>query len=433
MPEEGHGLVSRSGAGGLVVPAWDRLRDRRALALLVLTVWIVYLLTATYDAFQLNDNRATNLSSWSLGTRGTFELPPEWEGGNRWIVEGRDGALYTNRFPGAILWAAPFHAAAEPLFGIGTPGHAALLNFAPGGVAAATVTALAIGVTFLVLRRLASRRLAVAASVALAFGSGVWSVSADSMWTHGVTHLTLMLGVLAVADEKYARSGLAFAASVFTRPHTAVVPAVVGTWQAVASRRLRPVVLVGVTSLLGVMLLALYSRLLFETWVPVAGYDPGQPAAVVSTPWWIMGERVALTFAHPQRGVLIYTPALLVLLPFVRHGWRVSPTWVRSSAVAGLIYLAVQLRVNTWTGGADFFGSRLTLETLVLFTPLLLRTWQTAIVANEKLKGACVGLLVVGVLLHAYGAINPITSESRVNWQKQLDGLCERQPELNGC
>lgn len=418
---------------GLAVPAWDRRKDRRALALLLLIVWLVYLLTATYDAFQLNDNRAVNLSAWSLGTRGTLELPAEWEGGNRWISEGRDGALYTNRFPGAILWATPFHAVAEPLFGIGTPGHDVLLNYAPGGVAAATVTALAVAITFLVFRRLAPRRTALTAAGFLAFGTGVWSVSADSMWTHGLTHLMLMLGVLAAADARFARSGLAFAGAVLTRPHTAVVPAVMGLWESISRRSCRPVIVVGATSVLGVLALAVYSQWHFGTWIPVAGYDPTRPAGVVETSWTVTLERVANTLAHHQRGVMIYTPALLVLLPFTRHGWRVAPAWVRSAAVGGVLYLAVQLRVNEWTGGADFFGSRLTLETLVLLSPLLLLTWRTCIVQSERLKGACVGLLLVGVLVHGYGALNPITAESRAEWQAELDGLCEREPELNGC
>ncbi len=415
------------------VPPWDRQRDRRTLVLLLMVVWITYLATATYDSVQINDNRAVNLSAWSVGVRGTFELPSEWEGGNRWIVEGRDGALYTNRFPGAILWAAPFHAVAEPFFGFGTPGHDALLNYAPGGVAAATAAALAIGVSFLVLRRLAARRLAVTASLFLAYGSGVWSVSADSMWTHGVTHLTLMLGVLAVSEARHARSGLFFAAAVLARPHTAVVPAVVGVWETAVRRRWRPMLVVGTTSVLGVVLLAIYSQWLFETWVPVAGYDTNRPGGVVSTSWLVTAERVGFTLAHPLRGVLIFTPALLVLLPFIRHGWRASPSWVRSAAVGGLLYLAVQMRVNDWTGGGDYFGSRLTLETLVLLTPLLLRTWQACVARSERLKGACVGLLVVGVLVHAYGAFNPIWTESREAWLAEVEELCEREPELNGC
>ena len=416
------------------VAAWDRTRDRRTALVLVLVALFVYLLTATYDSFQLNDNRAVNLSAWALGTQGTLGLPPEWEGGSRWIVEGRDGALYTNRFPGAILWATPFHAVAEAILDRGEPGHAVFLNFAPGGVAAATMTALAIGVSFLVFRRLADRRLAVGATLALAFGTGTWSVSADSMFTHGLTHLTLMLGLLAAADGRNVRSGLAFGAAVLTRPHTGVVAAVVGIWSSLATRRWRPVMVIGVVSSLGVIAMVAYSWVLFGTWVPVAGYDPTRPAGVVSTGLLVTLERIAMTLVHPMRGVLVYTPVLLVLLPFVRHGWRASPWWVRSAAIGGVLYLAVQLRVNTWEGGGGFFGSRLTLETLVLLAPLLLRTWQTVVRRSERLKGAGVGLIVAGVIVHAGGATAwSVHPDSREEWQQELDRFCSDNPELEEC
>jgi len=419
--------------GPLEPEAWDRRRDRRALVLLFLVAWTIYLATATYDSFQINDNRAVNLSAWNLGVRGTFELPPEWAGGNRWIVEGSDGGLYTNRFPGAILWAAPFHGVSDLLVGEGTPDHPISVNYAPGGVAAATAAALAVGVTFLVLRRLADRRLAVLATAALAFGTAVWAVNADAMWTHSVTTLALMLGVLGTASHRYAGGGLALAGSVLTRPHTAVVPAVMGIWASVHHRRWRPVLVVGVTSFLGVILMALYSQWLFDTWVPVAGYSTSRAAGVVTTSSSDTLERILNTLAHPARGVMIYTPALLVLVPFVRHGWRASPAWVRSAAIGGALYLVVQLRVNTWTGGSGYFGSRLTIETIVLLTPLLLRTWQTVIVKSERLKGACVGLLVVGVLVHGYGALYPVPAENREAWQAEMDRFCREVRQVSAC
>ncbi len=412
---------------------WDRRRDRRALVLLFLVAWTLYLATATYDSFQINDNRAVNLSAWNLGVRGTFELPSEWAGGNRWIVEGSDGALYTNRFPGAIVWAAPFHGVSHALFGEETPDHPISLNYAPGGVAAATAAALSVGVSFLVLRRLADRRLAVLATGALAFGTAVWSINADSMWTHSLTTLALMLGVLGAASGRYARGGLAFAASVLARPHTAVVPAVMGIWASVHHRQWRPMLVVGATSFLGVIAMALYSQWLFGTWVPVAGYSTSQAVSVVTTSSSETLENILYTLGHPARGAMIYTPALLVLVPFVRHGWRASPAWVHSAAIGGVLYLIIQLRVNTWMGGAGFFGSRLTIETIVLLTPLLLRTWQTVTVKSERLKGACVGLLVVGVLVHGYGALHPVPVENREAWQAEMDRFCREVRQVSAC
>jgi hypothetical protein len=416
------------------VAPWDRRQDRRAALLLFLAVLTVYLLTATYTAKQVNDNVAVNLSAWSLGTQGTLSLPDSWEGTNRWIREGRDGQLHTDRFPGAIVWAAPFYAAADLILDQGVPDHPLSMNYAAGGVAAATASALAVLVTFLVLRRLADRRLAAFAALAVAFGTGTWSVSADAMWTHGVTHLTLALGLLAAADGRHVRSGLLFAAAILTRPQTAVVPAVIGVWAGVTSRRLQPVVLIGAGSLLGVMALSYYSYRYFGTYLPVAGYSEGKVAAVATTSFAQFGERFFFTLVHPLRGVLIFAPFLLVLLPFAHYGWRASPWWVRASAVSGVVYLVVQLRSNTWHGGGSYFGSRLTLETLVLCAPLLLRTWQSRIEASERLRGACIGLVVVAVGLHTLGAtvltMHPRAVEA---WWDRLVEQCHEDPNIDAC
>jgi hypothetical protein len=424
------GLVERT----IDVPPWDRLRDRRTLAWLVLIMWCVYLATATYDVVQVNDNRAVNISAWSLGTRGSLALPDHFEGDNLWIVEGADGRLYTNRFPGPILWAAPFHAVGELVIRRGVPDHALFISHVPGGVAAATVTALAVGASFLVFRRLADRRLAVAASVVLGLGTGVWSVSADSMWTHGLTHLFLVLGVLAAADGRNARSGLAFAASIISRPQTAVVAAITGVWAGWHARSVRPTVSIGAMSGVGAVLMVAYSRVLFGTWQPIAGYRSTVISDVATTGFAEMATRVLFTMAHPLRGVFIYTPFLLVMLPFVRHGWRVSPWWVRASAISGVGYLVVQLRANSWDGGGAYFGSRLTLEALVLLSPLLLRTWQSCIRYEEKLKGAAVGLMIVAMATHLMGAtfrtVHPV---DRHEWLRYLDELCEEDPDLDGC
>jgi hypothetical protein len=383
--------------------------------------------------YQVNDNRAVNISAWSLATRGTLALPDDFEGQNRWVMEGRNGALYTDRLPGAVLWATPFHAIAEAIEPRGEPGHVVFLNYVPGGVAAATVTALAIGATFVLFRRLADRRLAVGASLVLAFGTGVWSVSADSMWTHGLMHLTLVLALLATASQRYARSGVAFAAALLTRPHAAVVAAVVGLWEGWARRSVRPVVAIGLGSSLGLLGMAIYSQLLFGTWLPIAGYDPEGVANLATTTVSDTLERLVVNLGHPQRGALIYAPFLLVLIPFVGRGWRASPVWARSSAVGGLVYFVVQLRFTPF-GGHGYFGSRLMLETLVLCAPLLLRTWQIALRSHQPLRRTTLVLVALSVMLHALGPTFLSTpTVSRVSWATFLEMVCEEVPDAREC
>jgi hypothetical protein len=254
------------------------------------------------------------------------------------------------------------------------------------------------------------------------------------MWTHGLTHLTLALGLLAAADGRNVRSGLCFAAAILTRPQTAVIPAVIGIWSGLTSRHFRPVAVIGAVSFIGVVALSYFSYRHFGTYLPVAGYAESKVAAVATTSFAQSGERFFFTLFHPLRGVLIFTPFLFILLPFVLTGWRVSPWWVRASAVGGVAYLIVQLRSNTWHGGGSYFGSRLTLETLILCAPLLLRTWQSRIEGSQRLRVACVGLVVVAGVLHGLGAtvltMHPTAVEA---WREGLIDRCQEQPSIDAC
>jgi hypothetical protein len=386
------------------IPPWDSRHDRRALLGLFLIVWVVYLVTANYGLYQMNDNRAVATSAWRLATAGTLALPADWEGDIPWETRGVDGRLYTDRFPGVILVAAPAYAVADALGMIDRPTHAAFVSFAPASATAATIAALAVAVLFAVFRRLADRRTALLAAGLFAFGTASWSVSGDAMWTHGVTSLGLALGMLFMARGRGVAAGAGYALSILARPQTAIVPAVVGLWCGVSERSLRSVVAVGLTSSLGLLAVIVYSRTLFGTWLPVAGYDPVKVEWVVTSSGEELLERLAMTLVNPVRGVLVYTPVLLLLVPFVHRGWRSAPGWVRSSAVAGVLYLVLQLRANSWEGGYDYFGSRLTIETLVLTSPLFLCVWQELVAKDRILRTVFFVLAGISLAVHLVGA-----------------------------
>ncbi len=409
--------------------------DVRAAVMLFLVVWASYLATATYTSVQINDNRATAVSAWSVSTRGTFAMPAEWqEEWVDWAQVGADGRVYTDRFPGAVLVGAPFYAVAD-LFGLAPqPEHPMFLNYAPAGVAAATVAALAVTVLFLVFRRLAEPRLALVAAGIFAFGTPSWSVSADALWTHGLTSLALAAGMLALAAGRDVLAGSAAAVSILARPQTAVVPLVWGVWRGLSRRRVSPILAIGLTSSVGVLALSLYSRALFGTWLPIAGYSDAKVASVVTSSAWAFLEGIGMTLGHPRRGLLLYVPLVLVLLPFVRHGWRESPEWVRSSAIAGVVYLAVQLRSNTWHGGAHYFGTRLTIESLVLAAPLLLRTWQAVAARDRIFRVLVISAAVISVALHLLGAtVWTVWRHGMSDWQDRVDSACEATPHAEDC
>lgn len=414
---------------------WDRRLDRRASSLVFIVCLVVYLATATYTVAQINDARAATQSAYVLATSGSLALPETWRGEADWEVEGIDGRSYTNRFPLMAVYAAPFHLVADLASTAERPEHPHLISYAPSGIAAAIAAAAGVTVSFLLFRRLASRRLALAATAALAFGTGVWAVSADSLWPHSLTHLLLALGVLATADVRSAWSGLAFGASLLARPHLAVVPAVIGSWHALRKRSIQTLLLTGSLSALGLAAVVGYSRVLFGTWLPIAGYNTYAVDNVTGVSLAEYGERLFLALVDPVRGWLIYLPVLIVLLPFAVRGWRVSPWWVRAAAIAGVAYLLIQLRANVHHGGAQFFGPRLTIETTVLLAPLLLRTYQAHHQGRRWLAPAVHVLIAVGIVFHALGATvwrHPFV-DLDASWNERIEELCTEEGYAAGC
>jgi hypothetical protein len=425
------------GTAAVDVPyEWSRRHDGRAVLALFLVALTLYLLTASYTINQVNDTQATALSAWSVGTRWTFALPAQWpEEVVYWARPGVDGRTYTDRFPGPILWAAPFYSVTELVVPRGTPAHPYLANFAPAGVAAAFAAAGAVCVAFLLFRRSVGRRLALLAAASLAFTTGMWSVASGAMWTHGVGSLFLLLGVLGTSTKRYGWAGAAFGFAILCRPQYAVIPAVIGLWEALRHRDLAPVLKIGALSGLGLGAMSVYSRIIFGTWLPVAGYETFKVGAVATRSPSAFAENVVLALVHPLRGILLYTPILLLLLPGLDRGWKAAAPWVRSSAIAGLIYAVVQLRANSWTGGADFFGNRLLLETLVLASPLLVLTAQRYLLpAKHAIRVVAASVLVISAAFHALGATVIPTgfygADGVTMWQDQIAEFCREEPDL---
>jgi hypothetical protein len=415
-------------------PVWDGRRDGRAASVLFLLVWAIYLGTATYDMVQITDTRAAAISAWSVATRGTPALPAKWEGSVPWETEGRNGQIYTDRFPGTIAVGVPFYALAN-LFGAeAVPSHPIFLNYAPAGLAAATIAAVTVGLMFVLLRRLADRTVAFIASLIFALGTAHWSVSAGALWTHGVTSLGLVGGMLGVAAGRSTVGGVAYGLSVLARPQTAVVPAITGVWRGITARDPRPVLVIGLASGAAVAGLSLYSQALFGTWLPIAGYNPAKVEALATTSLTDFAERVLQSLLHFERGVLVYTPVVAVQLPLVWRAWRASPDWVRSSAVAGLVYMAVQLRSNEAHGGGHYFGSRLTIEALVLAVPLFVRSWQVTFARQQLLRTTVVVAAIASIAIHAMGAtVMSVSPEGRAHFDESFSELCTAEAAPPEC
>jgi len=354
----------------------------------------VFAATAQYHDPLNNDTHATAVAAWQLGHHGNATLTA-FKGHLPWLfpVDGRE---VTNRLPGTIFWAAPFYAFLGP---------SSYPPIYPSAIAAVVASAVAIGLAFAVCCRVVPRRHAAAAALLLAFATGTWTVSAKQLWTHGPAQAAVLLTLLFFSQRRWLAAGIPAGFAILVRPHLGLVAAVLGVAAAVRERNVRPL-LISVGSAVGLWILVLYNHAVWGVWSVFGGYPDTTQAsghAVVEFGVGIIG-----TFASPERGVLVMTPALLLLLPGCRAAWRVAPWWVRSATLSGIAYVAAQIWVSRFSGGDGFYSYRTPLEGLTLTVPLLTLAWREWTSTRRVRRTAFAGLVGASVALHAFGSI--------VNW-----------------
>lgn len=357
---------------------------------------VLYLATASYGLPQSPDPVATALPAWRLAEHGTMALD-EYAGENPWLVDTGERVV-SNRQPGVIAWGVPFYLLIPTTSGDEPP-------MAPAGAAGAVAAALAMGVLALVLRRLIAPPAAVAGALVAGLATATWTVSADGLWPHGPTQLWLALGMLASAAGHHARAGLAWAAALLTRPNAAVVAAVTGLYASWRQRSVRPALLVGAVSGLGLLALIAYNTVVFDAPSISGGYPSDFTDRLTGMSVRTYGENVLGTLVSPGRGILVLSPFLLLLLPGLRAGWRAAPAWTRGSALAGLLYLALHLRMNRFWGGTNFFSYRYPLETLTLAAPLLVLAWREWTARTARRRRWLATAVAASIGMHALGAV----------------------------
>jgi hypothetical protein len=392
----------------------------RLFAFAAIPLFVVYALTADYS-LPYNIDAATNMfTAWELGTEGDIHLDDfsvlatdEYIGNIAWVVPAKDS--YASQYPpGAALLAAPLYAVwpvdAKEITAYGTRSNAPpveipLPPLVPAGVTAAAVTAVAMGLLAMAMRRLSDARTALLAAYVLGLATGAWSVAANALWQHGPGMLWIAAGGLLSIDHQLS-SGFAYGAAVLTRPHTALVAAGNGLWQSWQQRRSRPAVLIGLGSAVGLAALVWYNAAVFGSASISGGYGAtfGNRAASLDLVDYL--GNIILALVHPRRGLFVFSPFLVLLIPGIRAAWRAAPGWVRGSAIGGLLYLLLQLKANRYSGGEFFWGYRYPLETLAAAAPLLLLSYTEWLRTRSRLvRRAFWWLVTASVALTAIGAL----------------------------
>lgn len=277
-----------------------------------------------------------------------------------WIVETADGREAVGRAPGVI-------AAVVPAYWLLRPDTVSAI---PGGITAALLTAGAVTLLFATLRPRLGGRHALLAALLFGLTTPVWSVAANGVWPHTLTVLAIMGTAWAADRGRWWLVGLCGGVMLWGRLHATLVCAVVGVGLAWARRRPAIAIRVGTASLAMLGLASVWTRWMYGRWDPSSGYRVGDftdDAARYAVDW----VNLSGFFVSPDRGLLVWTPLVALLLPALVRSWRDLPDWSRTLLLAGCAYLLVQALLVRFSGGDQFYGYRTSLELLACATPAL--------------------------------------------------------------
>ncbi|MCW2598535.1 MAG: hypothetical protein JWM02_364 [Frankiales bacterium] len=335
---------------------------------------LLFLLTGQGNINKLSpDPVAAGVAAWSVAETGSLDVTGKDVPVNPWLLHWH-GEVLSNRTPGVIAFGIPAAVVASRFTDA--------FSLWPERVTAALVSASAAGLLALLLVQLgASARGAAIFSLLAGVASGTWSVSSDALWTHGPDQLLLLAALLACARRHYWLAGVLLGCAETVRVHLVVVALCLGVGLAWTQRDPRRLWQLGLPAAAGLGVCLAYAHAVFGLWSLSPGYAAyGQPtASAVASTSFGSGDLVNVLGAlfSPDRGVLVISPVVLVLLTRIVPAWKLAPTWARAAALGGLLYLGVQLRLNHFTGGVHFYGYRLTLESLTLLAPLLWLSWRS--------------------------------------------------------
>ena len=193
-------------------------------------------------------------------------------------------------------------------------------------------------------------RVALFAAIAYGLATSVWSTASLAMWTHTPAVLGFAAALWALTSGRIAIAGVAAGAACFSRPATAPAVALLGLYlvhramrdggTSPAAARSRADVIrfsagAALTGLTGV----LYNYWLFGNAVGGAPFRTGYWVEELGTTGMFEGSLpvgLAGLLISPSRGILIYSPVVLVAVYGAVRAWKASAR-VRNGADAGVI------------------------------------------------------------------------------------------------
>ncbi|MBX3023869.1 hypothetical protein KF840_03065 [bacterium] len=348
--------------------------------------------------------------TWERGERGTLPYFVHAHGGHIYSVTPIATAIVaTPLYVLPAWWLARAHIDYDDV-------RARVLEVVMERVAAAALTALSAVVVFLVLRRLATWRWAVALTLLYGIGTSAWSISSQALWAHALAQVTLALLCLILIAPSPTRlallaAGAVAAVSVANRPQTAVLAGLVFLFL-VVHQRWRALYYAALPGIAGLGL-AIYNYAIFST--TLGGYGSlGHFSGSL-----VQGASGLL--ASPNRGLLVFTPIMGFALWGALRVWRVpAPPWLRWLSIVLLLHVLVYATFKEWwagyTYGPRYFSD--VLPALVIFLVYgLVPYWRWPAV-----RVVATALALFGVVVQAIG-----TYAEDDSWNREPTPL-ERAP-----
>jgi alpha-1,2-mannosyltransferase len=382
--------------------------EERAVARSGIPLWVpgtvlfflafgVFALTISHTVVSV-DVWSANYGSWHLATTGNpwiegirIPLLDDNPLRHQWVLDAANGHTVIERFPGVIAAPLPAYWIAQP----------ASMTTTPAGLTAAAMMAGAVTMIFLALRQHLAQRHACLAAVVFGFATPVWSVAANGMWPHTVTVFGICGMAWAASTGRWWWAGVFGGVTLWGRMHAALIAAFLGGL--VGRRRRSPAIVVrmGVVGTGFFLLLLLWTHWMYGTWKPTASYDTGPFEAFATSHLFSLSNQLGFWVA-PDRGILVWTPLVLLLVPALVRSWRQLPDWSQSLLWGGLAYTVLQGVLNKFGGGDVFYGYRLGLEMLASATPALALSAPRMGRVARQLFGPVVAVQLLAI---SYGAV----------------------------
>jgi len=330
------------------------------------------------------------LSAASWVAQGNADLD-EYVGRAPFSLQIIDGHAYPGNPPGtALLAVVPVGLAMA--FGADPASYEFLAAF--GKIAGVLTAGLSVVFVYLACVAIARPVPAAVATVAYAFGTTVWSVSAQQIWMHGPAQLFLAAGLaLLIRGRGSPRAGLALGLAAAIRPVDAVVAAV-GVLAARRQGFARRYVAWGVPA---AAFLLTYYVIAFR----------GVRESYGDIPWALPPPGWLGLLISPSRGLLIYSPYLLFAAAGFVMAWRArrddGALIVRDASLAALgIYGVYSLFGAWWAGWA--YGTRYLSDAQPLYALAVAFALDRGALVRLWTKIAFAATLAWSVLVHFAGA-----------------------------